>query len=217
MTDAEAASLPIVYHTSLFALGKRGQLASGEWLLVHAGASGVGMAAIQIGKAMGARVIATAASDEKLTFCRDLGADCVASYQDSSWVEKVREWTEWRGADVIYDPVGGDIFDLSTKCIAPEGRILVVGFASGRIPSVAANRVLLKDISVVGVLWGPYMDRNPDQLPLAHQQLIQMYESGGIRPVIWKSFPLAEAPAVLKTISARSIAGKAILHPDQPA
>jgi NADPH2:quinone reductase len=214
MSDAEAAALPIVYHTSLFALGPRGQLKSGETLLVHAGASGTGMAAIQIGKAMGARVIATAGSPEKLEFCRHVGAEAAFSYQDASWVTQVRDWTGGVGADVIYDPVGGEVFDLSTKCIAPEGRLLVVGFASGRIPAIAANRILLKDISVVGVLWGPYADRNPGHLPVAHQDLMRMYGLGQIRPVIWKSFPLSDALSALRSVAGRTIAGKIVLLPD---
>src|SRR5260370_30963292 len=152
----EAAAMPIVYHTSYFALSNRAALQKGEWLLVHAGASGVGIAAIQIGKALGARIIATAGSEAKLDFCRAQGAAFALDYSDGSWVDRVKEITAGRGADVIYDPVGGDIFDLSTKCIAPQGRLLVVGFASGRIPAIQAHRLLLEDISIVGVQSGPY-------------------------------------------------------------
>src|SRR5581483_7470027 len=155
MDFASAAAMPIVYHTSWYALRHRGELGSGEWLLVHAGASGVGMSAIQIGKALGARVIATAGSQEKLEFARAQGAEHILDYTDPAWVDEVKRITG-PGADVIYDPVGGDIFDLSTKCIAPHGRLLVIGFAGGRIPSIQANRILLKDMSVVGVFWGKY-------------------------------------------------------------
>ena len=113
------------------------------------------MSAIQLGKALGAHVIATAGSNEKLEFARSLGAEHVIDYSDGTWVDQVKQLTGGRGADVIYDPVGGDIFDLSTKCIAPGGRLLVIGFASGRIPTIAANRILIKDIAMVGALWGP--------------------------------------------------------------
>src|SRR5580693_78888 len=124
MDWAQAAAFPIVYHTSYFALKDRGEVRPGEWLLVHAGASGVGMSAIQLGKALGAQVIATAGSAEKLDFARRQGADHVLNYSDEAWVDRVRELTGDRGADVIYDPVGGDVFDRSTRCIAPLGRLL---------------------------------------------------------------------------------------------
>jgi NADPH2:quinone reductase len=211
MDFTEAAAAPVVYHTTYFALHRRAGLAHNEWLLVHAGASGVGMAAIQIGKAYGARVIATAGSDAKLDFCRQQGAENVLSYRDAGWVERVKEITGGRGVDVVYDPVGGEIFDLSTRCIAPEGRMLVIGFASGRIPNVAANRVLLKDISIVGVHWGQYVDHHPEFLSHTHEVLTAMYLGGQIRPVVGKTFPLAEARAGLRELAERKIAGKAVL------
>lgn len=211
MDFAEAAAMPVVYHTTYFALHRRAALAHNEWLLVHAGASGVGMSAIQIGTAYGARVIATAGSDAKLDFCRRQGAGHALSYRDAGWVERVKEITGGRGVDVVYDPVGGEIFDLSTRCIAPEGRMLVIGFASGRIPSVAANRVLLKDISIVGVHWGQYVDHHPEFLSHTHEVLTAMYLGGQIRPVVGKTFPLAEARAGLRELAERKIAGKAVL------
>ena len=162
MDFPEAAAMPVVYHTSYFALEKRAALRRGEWLLVHAGASGVGMAAIQIGKAMGARIIATAGSAGQARFLPVAGSGAHDRLSGLGWVDRVKEITAGRGADVIYDPVGADIFDLSTKCIAPEGRLLVVGFAGGRIPAIQANRILLKDISIVGVHWGPYVREHPD-------------------------------------------------------
>jgi NADPH2:quinone reductase len=210
MDFAEAAAMPIVYHTSYFALTQRAALQSGEWLLVHAGASGVGMAAIQIGNALGARIIATAGSEDKLDFCRSQGADHVISYRDASWVDKVKEITGG-GADVIYDPVGGDVFDLSTKCIASEGRLLVVGFASGRIPAIQANRILLKDISIVGVHWGPYAREHPEYAKQAQQALEGMYAKGQIRPVAGKRYRLDQAPAGLRDLAGRNVIGKAIL------
>ena len=210
MDFAEAAAMPVVYHTSYFALTKRAALQGGEWLLVHAGASGVGMAAIQIGVAMGARVIATAGSGAKLDFCRLQGAGHAISYNDAGWVDQVKRITGGRGADVIYDPVGADIFDLSTKCIAPEGRLLVVGFAGGRIPSIQANRILLKDISIVGVHWGAYTQEHPDYLASAQQAL----EAMQIRPVVGKRYRLDQAPAALRELAERKIIGKAVLTID---
>jgi NADPH:quinone reductase len=214
MDFPEAAAMPIVYHTSYFALHRRGNLAQREWLLVHAGASGVGVAAIQIGKAYGASVIATAGSQAKLDFCRQQGADHTLSYKEPAWVEQVKEITGNRGADVIYDPVGGDVFDLSTRCIAPEGRLLVIGFASGRIPSVPANRVLLKDMSVVGVHWGQYVEHHPEFVTHTHEVLTAMYLGGQIQPVVGKTFQLAEVPAGLRALADRQILGKAVVVMD---
>jgi NADPH:quinone reductase len=207
MDFAEAAAMPIVYHTSYFALRHRAQLQPGEWLLVHAGASGVGMAAIQIGKALGARVIATAGSQAKLNFCRSQGAEFAIDYSDGTWVDKVKEITSGNGADVIYDPVGADIFDLSTKCIAAEGRLLVVGFAGGRIPTIQANRILLKDISIVGVHWGPYAREHAGYSDQAQQAL----EAMQVRPVVGARYRLEEAPAALRDLAGRKILGKAVL------
>ena len=210
MAFEEAAAFPVVYQTSLFALRNRGQLQQGEWLLVHAGASGVGMAAIQIGKAFGARIIATAGSEKKLSFCREQGADHAINYRDETWADQVKQ-ISGKGADVIYDPVGGDVFDLSTKCIAPDGRLLVVGFASGRIPSVAANRVLLKNISIVGVFWGRHAEENRGYLSETHEDLAKLYREGKINPVVSAKYPLAEAPAALRALADRKVAGKAVL------
>ena len=206
----EAAAFPVVYQTSLYALINRGRLQQDEWLLVHAGASGVGMAAIQIGKAFGARIIATAGSEEKLNFCLSQGADHAINYRDETWAGQVKQITG-KGADVIYDPVGGDVFDLSTKCIAPDGRLLVVGFTSGRIPSVAANRVLLKNISIVGVFWGRHADEKRGFLSETHEALSKLYREGKINPVVSAKNPLGEAPAALRTLADRKVSGKAAL------
>jgi NADPH2:quinone reductase len=210
MDFAAAAAMPIVFHTSWYALDGRAGLKAGEWLLVHAGASGVGMSAIQIGKAMGARVIATAGSEEKLAFARAQGAALALDYRDGAWVEEVKRVTG-AGADVIYDPVGGDVFDLSMKCIAPHGRLLVIGFASGRIPTIPANRILLKDIAVVGVFWGAHARRNLGYVGEAQKQLAAMYDAGQIRPVVGRTYPLGAAPAALRDLAERRIMGKAVL------
>jgi NADPH2:quinone reductase len=185
-------------------------LQSGEWLLVHAGASGVGMSAIQIGKALGARVIATAGSPDKLDFSRAQGAEHTIDYRDASWVDEVKRITG-AGADVIYDPVGADVFDLSTKCIAPHGRLLVIGFAGGRIPSIPANRILLKDMSVVGVFWGSYARRHPGFVGEAQDELARLYSEGKINPVVGRKYPLEEAPVAMRDLADRKIMGKAVL------
>ena len=211
MEPPEAAAMPVVYHTSYFALHRRAALAHKEWLLVHAGASGVGMSAIQIGKAYGAQVIATAGSQAKLDFCLAQGADHALPYSDSGWVERVKEITGGRGVDVVYDPVGGEAFDLSTRCIAGEGRMLVIGFASGHIPNVPANRILLKDISVVGVHWGQYVGQHPEFLAHTHEVLTAMYLGGQIQPVVGKTFRLEEVPAGLRELAERKILGKAVV------
>jgi NADPH2:quinone reductase len=203
--------MPVVYHTSWFALSKRAHLQSGETLLVHAGASGVGLSAIQIGKALGAKVIATAGAPHKLEFAKSVGADQVISYADPSWVDQVKEATERRGADVIYDPVGGDIFDLSTKCIASEGRLLVIGFAAGRIPNIQANRILLKNMSVVGVFWGEYANTHPWYIRETQNALEQLYAEGRIQPSVRCTYPFADAPQALRDIAERRIVGKAVL------
>lgn len=209
---AEAAALPIVYHTSYFALTSRARLQPDEWLLVHAGASGVGMAAIQIGRVLGARLLATAGSPAKLGFCRDQGARHAIDYRDPSWIEQVREITGGRGVDVVYDPVGGDIFDASAKIIAPGGRLLVVGFASGRIPAIQTNRILLKNISVAGVFWGRQADENPGYVAETQDTLSRLWSAGEIRPAVSKVFPLEEAPAALRELADRSVLGKACLR-----
>jgi len=211
MDWAQAAALPVVYHTSYFALKDRATLRAGEWLLVHAGASGVGMAAIQLGRAFGARVMATAGSREKLEFALRQGAEHTLNYRDSDWVERVRQITGGRGADVIYDPVGGDVFDLSSKCIAPGGRLLVVGFASGRIPLIAANRILFKAMSVVGVYWGGQLESNAAAIAETQRALERLWIAGQIRPEISRTYSLSEAPRALRDLADRKVLGKAVL------
>jgi NADPH:quinone reductase len=213
MEWAQAAALPVVYHTSYFALKDRGALRAAEWLLVHAGASGVGMAAVQLGRAFGARVIATAGSREKLEFALRQGAEHALNYSEDDWVECVKQITGGRGADVIYDPVGGDIFDLSSRCIAPGGRLLVVGFASGRIPSIAANRILFKAMSVSGVYWGGHLESDPVGTAEAQRALERLWIDGKIRPEISRTYPLSEAPRALRDLADRRVLGKAVLLP----
>jgi NADPH2:quinone reductase len=211
MDFAEAAAMLIVYQTSYLALKVRAAIKTREWLLVHAAAGGVGSSAMQLGKAFGARVIATSGSADKVDFCLRQGADYALNYRDASWVEQVKEITAGHGADVIYDPVGGDIFDLSTKCIASEGRLLVIGFAGGRIPSIAANRILLKGMSVVGCYWGGYLEHHPGFLAETQADLFALYEAGQIKPVVSQVYPLADAVAALRALAERKTHGKVIL------
>src|SRR5579864_5587545 len=211
MDFSVAAALPIVYQTSYFALCDRARLLPDEWLLVHAGASGVGVSAIQLGRAFGARVIATAGGPEKLEFAKAQGAEHVLSYTAGNWVEQVKQLTGGRGADVIYDPVGGDIFELSTKCIASSGRLIVIGFASGRIPSIAANRILLKNISIVGALWGGHALAHPEYPGQAQRALADLYSKGNIRPPQPVQYPLDQGPAALRDLANRKVLWKAVL------
>lgn len=211
MGFAAAAAMQIVYLTSYLALKVRAAIKAQEWLLVHAAAGGVGSSAMQLGKAFGARVIATAGSAEKVDFCLTQGADYALNYREASWVERVKEITGGHGADVIYDPVGGDVFDLSTKCIAAEGRLLVIGFAGGRIPSIAANRILLKNMSVVGCYWGGYLEHHPAFLAQAQAELFGLYEAGQIKPVVSQAYSLADAVSALRALAERKTFGKVVL------
>ena len=208
-----AAAFYLVYQTSYAALVRRAALQPGEWLLVHGAAGGVGLSAVQIGKALGARVIATAGSKEKLEIARQSGADVLIDYRTEDWVERVKSATGGEGADVIYDPVGGDVFDNSTKCIAFEGRILTIGFAGGRIPTLAINRVLLKNFSVVGLHWGYYQRRGSPLVQEWMEALLKLYGEGRIRPVIYRVYPLRDAPAALAALSSRESYGKVVLAP----
>lgn len=207
----DAAAFTLIYQTAWFGLHRRANLLSGETLLVHAGAGGVGSAAIQVGKAARAMVIATAGSDEKTAVCQQLGADHVINYKTQDFAEKVKLITGGRGADVIFDPVGGDVFDRSTKCVAFEGRIVVVGFTSGRIPQAAANHVLVKNYSVVGLHWGLYSRRAPELIAPAAEALMDLYQSGQVKPLISARVPLAQAPTALAMVAGGKSTGKVIL------
>ncbi|HKQ73238.1 MAG TPA: NADPH:quinone oxidoreductase family protein [Blastocatellia bacterium] len=211
MSFEEAAAMIVIYQTSYFALTHRTTIKPEEWLLVHAGAGGVGSSAIQIGRSLGARVIATASSDEKLQFCLSQGAQHALSYSDAGWVDQVKQITGGRGADVIYDPVGGEIFELSTKCVAPEGRLLVIGFAGGTIPSITANRILLKNMSVVGVYWGGFLEHYPEFMSRAQDALFTMYEAGQIKPIVSQTFSLPDAVEALNALATRKTVGKVVL------
>jgi NADPH2:quinone reductase len=213
MPDEKAAALYLTYQTGHVGLHRRAHLQPGEWLLVHAGAGGVGSAAIQLGKAAGARVVATAGGPEKVQICRDLGADHVVDYTADDFVAVVEDVTGGHGADVVYDPVGGDVFDRSRKCIAFEGRLVVVGFTSGRIPEVPASHVLVKNYSVVGLHWGLYRQHDPAVFGLVHEELTRLYEHGRIDPLVSQVLPLEEAPRALGALAGRRTVGKVVLTP----
>jgi len=210
--DFETASiLPMVYGTSAHALIQRGKLKKGETLLVHGAAGGVGLAAVEIGKAMRARVIATASTDEKCQVAREHGADETINYSDGQFKEIVKSMTDGKGADVIYDPVGGDVFDQSLRCIAWEGRLLVVGFTSGRIPSAPANLALLKSCDIVGVFWGAFVERTPHINLENFDKLYQWIDEGYIKPRISMKVSLENTLDAMQAIADRKIIGKAIV------
>jgi NADPH2:quinone reductase len=213
MPFEHGAAFGIVYQTSYFGLVYRANLQPGETLLVHAAAGGVGLAAVQIGRALGARVLATAGSPDKLAVAQQHGAEAAYDYSTPDWVERVKQATGGRGADVIYDPVGGDVFDLSTKCIAFGGRLLVIGFASGRIPTIQANKILLKNISIVGLNWGAYRMHEPVKFAQAMAALFALYERGAVTPVVSSRFALRDAAAALDEIATRRSVGKVVLIP----
>lgn len=211
MTYEDGAGFTLVFQTAWFGLHRRSNLQAGETLLVHAAAGGVGSAAIQIGKAAGATVIATAGSDEKVQVCLKLGADHAINYKTQDFVEIVKTITAGHGADVVFDPVGGDVYDRSTKCIAFEGRIVLVGFTSGRIPQAATNHILIKNYSVVGLHWGLYARRAPELIPPATRALLDLYEAGTIRPYIANRLPLSDAPRALAMVAEGKTTGKVVL------
>jgi len=213
LSFAAGAALPTVYPTSYAALLWRAPLLPGETLLVHAAAGGVGLAAVQIGKALGATVIATAGGQAKLAIARSAGADVLIDYREEDFVPRVLEATDGRGADVIYDSVGGETTDRSLKCINWNGRLLVIGFASGTIPSVELNRVLLKNISIVGLHWSAYPDREPERIDECFDGLLQMAREGSIDPLVSQEYSLEDAGAALIALGSRKTVGKVVLIP----
>jgi NADPH2:quinone reductase len=213
MPFEDAAAITIVYQTGWFALHRRARIREGETLLVHAGAGGVGSAAIQLGKAAGARVIATAGGAAKCEVCTSLGADIVVDYTKDDFVAVVKGATQQRGADVVFDPVGGDVFDKSTKCIAFEGRIVVVGFTSGRFPEVRANHVLVKNYAVLGLHWGAYNLYDPAAIREAQRAIYALYEKGVFRPLVSERLPMSDAPKAMEKVASRGSTGKIVLVP----
>ncbi len=212
MSYEHGAAFPLIYGTAHVALVQRGQLQAGETLLVLGAAGGVGLAAVELGKLLGARVIAAASTREKLALAREYGADDVIDYSSENLRERLKALTADRGVDVIFDPVGGDIFDQAVRRIAWEGRYLVIGFASGRIPSLPANIALLKNASLVGVFFGPYMEHKPAVIHDCFARLLSWYAAGQLSPHIHKSFPLEDAALALGELMGRRVMGKALLR-----
>jgi NADPH2:quinone reductase len=206
------AALSMTYGTSYHALVQRGRLKPGETLLVLGATGGVGTAAVEIGKLLGAKVIAAGGSDEKLAAIKaQYGVDHVVNYATAPLKDQIKSLTSGQGADVIYDAVGGDYFDQALRSINWDGRLLVVGFAAGRIPEAKANLVLLKGCAIVGVFWGAFTAREPETNKKNFEQLFEWFEQGKLKPVISKRFPLAEGAKALRAIVDREVVGKAII------
>lgn len=212
MSFIDAAAFPIAYGTSHLALTHRAHLQAGETLLVHGAAGGVGSTAVQIGKQLGATVIATASTPEKLALAQQNGADHLINYRQEDFKTRVKEITNGRGANVIYDPVGGDVFDQSLRCIAWEGRLLVIGFASGRIPQPPANLALVKNCSIVGVYWGKYAQRDPQTLLQSLGTLFDWYKSGHISPHISAKYSLEQTAQAMNDLLERRALGKIVVN-----
>ncbi|GGC89494.1 oxidoreductase [Thalassobacillus devorans] len=213
MSFNEAAAMFITYQTAYYALKDRALLKAGETVLVHAGSGGVGSAAIQIAKAMEAKVIATAGSDEKTEICKQLGADVVINYREEDFVKVVKEHSDKGGADVIFDPVGGDVLHKSRKCIGFAGRLLLIGFAGGDIPEVPANHPLIKNYSIVGVHFGYFRKLFPELVVEAHQDLMELYQKGKIKPLIYHEYTFNEVINALEQLADRKTWGKLIVTP----
>ncbi|MEU6629600.1 NADPH:quinone oxidoreductase family protein [Streptomyces parvus] len=213
LDDAEAAALHVGYQTGWFGLHRRAHLQSGETLLVHAAAGGVGSAAVQLGKAAGAKVIGVVGGPDKAAVARELGCDLVIDRRSEDIVAAVKEATGGRGADVVYDPVGGDAYTKSTKCIAFEGRILVVGFASGVIPTPALNHALVKNYSVVGLHWGLYNTKDPAAVRACHEELTKLAEQGIVKPLISERVAMADAADAVQRVAEGTSTGRIVVLP----
>ncbi|HTC14738.1 MAG TPA: NADPH:quinone oxidoreductase family protein [Steroidobacteraceae bacterium] len=211
MDFVTAAAFPITYATSHHALKDRAQLKPGETLLVLGAAGGVGLTAVELGKIMGARVIACASSDDKLALCRDYGADALVNYASSDLRERVRELTAGKGVDVIYDPVGGPYADAAVRSLGYGGRYLVIGFASGEIPRIPFNLFLLKVSALVGVFWGAFAKAHPAQNAANFAELLGWYEQGRLRPHVSATYPLEAFREALDAVMNRRVKGKAVL------
>lgn len=211
MDFTTAAAFSMTYGTAMHALKQRGALQAGETLLVLGASGGVGLAAIEIGKAMGARVIAAASSAEKLEVARQAGADELINYQDEDVRERLKTLTKGQGVDVIIDPVGGDLFETVFRSIAWNGRMLVIGFASGTIPSLPANLPLLKGAAVIGVFWGSFAQRQPQDNVANFQQLFAWFAEGKLKPLVSQTFALEDTAQAINTLAARKAVGKLVI------
>ncbi len=217
MPARDAVSLPSVYPTAFLALRDRAGLKAGETVLVHAGAGGVGSAAIQLAKHWGATVIATAGGPDKAAVCRELGADVAIDYCAGGFVESVREATGSRAVDVVVDPVGGKVTLDSLRCLAWGGRLVVVGFAAGAIAEIPANRLLLKNAAALGVYWGEYRAHRPEIVEKTFREIFDLYSAGVIKPLVRDVFPLERADRALAAIAARETVGKVAVLMGEPS
>ena len=214
LSFAEAAGYPVAYLTAYVAFARVGLVQPGEWVLVHGAAGGVGLAAVDYAKVLGAKVIAASASDEKLAvIAREYDVDATINVT-GGFRERVKEITGGRGADVIYDPVGGDVFDESIRCIAFGGRILSIGFTSGRLPVLPVNIALIKGFSVHGVRAGEYGRQFPEKGRENHEAIWRLAEEGKVRPRVDREYPLAEWREAFETLAQRKVVGKTIIRPD---
>lgn len=213
MPDADAAGFAIVYQTAWLALHQRAAAKEGEAVLVHGASGGVGMACVQLAKVAGLRVIATVRSKTKRTAVEAIGADIVIDTTEDDFVAAVKDFTGGRGADVVIDPIGGDVFASSRRCIAWEGRLVVIGFMSNEIASVATNQVLLKNFSVVGLNMGAYRQRAPQTAQRAHAALVELYASGVLRPVLHPMADATDARTALADLAEGRVSGKAVVFP----
>lgn len=214
MDYATASAFLLTYGTSYHGLKQRANLQPGETLLVLGAAGGVGLAAVELGKAMGAKVIAAASSDEKLALTKEHGADELINYSKEDLKERTKELTGGKGVDVVYDPVGADLFEPAVRATGWNGRILVVGFAGGYIPKLPVNLTLLKGSSVVGVFWGEFTRRQPEDSAQNNKELLEMYVQGKVRPHISQTFPLEKAADALNTLQNRQAKGKLVVTTD---
>lgn len=216
MPATEAAGFPGVYATSYHALKQRAAIQPGETVLVLGAAGGVGLAAVQLGLCLGAKVIAAVGSEEKAEALHKLGVSDVINYSTVDLRDRVNELTGDRGVDVVYDPVGGDLFDTAVRCMAWNGRLLVVGFAAGRIPELAVNLALLKGIAVVGVFYGRFEKEQPALAEQNMTELLQLYEDGRIAPVVHQVFPLQDYATALNALTTRKVVGKVVVETGNP-
>jgi NADPH2:quinone reductase len=213
LDDAEASALHIAYQTGWFALHRRAQLREGETVLVHAAAGGVGSAAVQLAKAAGARVIGVVGGQSKAEIARELGADLVIDRKTEDFIAAAKKFTDGRGVDVVYDPVGGEAYTGSAKCVAFEGRIVVVGFAGGIVPKPGLNHALIKNYSILGLHWGLYKQKDPGAVWAAHDALVRLADDGAIKPLISERIPVKQAVEGLMALGRGETTGRVVVLP----
>jgi NADPH2:quinone reductase len=213
MNNDEGAAFPLVYQTAYFGIAHRGGLKAGETVLIHSAAGGVGLAAVHIARALGAgKIIGTVGSDEKRELIRENGADIALNYHTDDFVDVVKRETGGKGVDIIYDPVGGEVAERSTKCIAFEGRLVLIGFTSGKFSNFVSNHILIKNYSVVGLHWGSYRHNNPAKVKEGWRELIDLYERARFKPVIGGRYPMEKAAEAMEFLASRKAVGKIVLH-----